>query len=868
MKPIIIKRSTIYLIWVIPIIAIIISGIMLFNEYAKMGESVVIIFKDARGFKQDETPIKYKGILIGTVKDIEVDPENLDKFVVTAKIKKSFVKYLTEGARFWKVSPKLKPTEFTGLSTIFSGTYIEFSPATSDPQKLAKLKSKRKFYGFEEEPKTNVTYFKLYSEDGSLIEGAPVLYKNFLVGNITKKSLKKDKVEYIISINNQFASLVKVDSHFWKISPVDIKASLPDFNLKINNVFNFFFGGIQFDSPQNSQSVCSLDKNSEQYQVCNKKGFHLFPSKGDTEYSLKKIKLVLKNAHKVQSALKLVYYRGDIAGKVVASDYVVEKDTRYLYIRMKRKYSVFLSYRSVFWIEQPSLENLSVQSIIKGSHIEFSFYNKKDTPKDEYPLFHSRPYNNVQKVVLLANSNTGLKKGDYIFYGRSVIGEVVSVQLEDTKEKYNCIIYNDYKHLLKENPVFYKKSGFEGEVSIEGASFNVSPLKELFLGGVALLKGHKLKTRSDKFVYPLLKSRKDAERYIYIHGEGLRLSLYTDTLKGIYNEMPVYYGGLKIGKIYDINFNSKRNKFVLSAFIEGKYSSVVNGNSLFCKTSGIDVKMGLNGFEIKTEGLVAILKGSIVLINKTGKSNSAPKKEYNLLSQSQLERLNYVEAFLIADRAYGLKKESPVLYKGVAVGKVKNLSVENGSVKITMLILKNYSYLLSENSKFYIENTKVSAGEVKNISSSIFGSMIKIAYFKSGKGKKTFLLAGVNPSDTVYREGFRVLVFAKQIGSLEIGSPVINRGVKIGEIEGIDFSENLDCIQLTLFIEQKYKTLLTDRSTFKEIKPLALKTGFIYAKVDFKSFSTLIKGGLELINKGKGSQIEEWHRFYLENEKK
>ena len=138
MKPIIIKRSTIYLIWVIPIIAIIISGIMLFNEYAKMGESVVIIFKDARGFKQDETPIKYKGILIGTVKDIEVDPNDLTKFVVTAKIKRSFVKYLTEGARFWKVSPKLKPTEFTGLSTIFSGTYIEFSPATSDPQKLAK----------------------------------------------------------------------------------------------------------------------------------------------------------------------------------------------------------------------------------------------------------------------------------------------------------------------------------------------------------------------------------------------------------------------------------------------------------------------------------------------------------------------------------------------------------------------------------------------------------------------------------------------------------------------------------------------------------------------------------------------------------
>ena len=868
MKPIIIKRSTIYLIWVIPIIAIIISGIMLFNEYAKMGESVVIIFKDARGFKQDETPIKYKGILIGTVKDIEVDPNDLTKFVVTAKIKSSFVKYLTEGARFWKVSPKLKPTEFTGLSTIFSGTYIEFSPATSDPQELAKLKSKRKFYGFEEEPKTNVSYFKLYSEDGSLIEGAPVLYKNFLVGNITKKSLKKGKVEYIISINNEFASLVKVDSHFWKISPVDIKASLPDFNLKINNVFNFFFGGIQFDSPQHSQSVCSLDKNSPQFQVCNKKGFYLFPSKGDTEYSLKKIKLVLKNAHKVQSTLKLVYYKGDIAGKVVSSDYIVEKDTRYLYVRMKRKYSDFLSYKSVFWIEQPSLENLSVQSVIKGSHIEFSFYNKKDLPKEEYPLYHSRPYNNVKKIVLLANSNIGLKQGDYIFYGRSVIGEVVSVQLEDSKEKYNCIIYNDYKHLLKENPVFYKKSGFDGEISLEGANFNVSPLKELFLGGVALLKGHKLSDFSDKFVYPLLKSRKDAEKFIYIHSEGLRFSLLTDNLKGIYNDMPIYYGGLKIGQIYNIDFDSKRERFILSAFIEGKFSSVVKDSSMFYKSSGIDVKMGLNGFEIKTDGLISLLKGSIVLINKTEKTDSNPKKEYNLLSQSQLEKFNYVKAYLISDRVYGIKKESPVFYKGVTVGKVKSLSIENGKVKITMLILKGYSYLLSENSKFYIESTKVSAGEVKNISSSIFGSMIKVAYFKSGKNKKSFPLAGVNPSDTVYLNGFRVIVFAEEIGSLEIGSPVLYRGVKIGEIEDIAFSERLDSVKLTLFIEKEYKSLLTTNSKFKEIKPIAFKAGFIYAKVDFKSISTLIKGGLELINEGKGEHVEEWHKFYLESRKK
>ncbi|BBB32792.1 paraquat-inducible protein B [Thermotomaculum hydrothermale] len=867
MKPMVVKRSTIYLIWVIPIIAIIISGIMLFNEYAKMGESVVIIFKDVRGFKQDETPVKYKGIEIGIVKNIEVDPENLNKFFVTAKIKKSFVKYLTEGARFWKVSPKLKPTEFTGLSSIFSGSYIEFSPATSDVRKLSKLKSKRKFYGFEEEPKTNVTYFRLYSEDGSLIEGAPVLYKSFIVGNITKKSLKGNNVEYIISINNKFASLVKVDSHFWKISPVDVKASLPEFQLKVNNIFNFFFGGIQFDSPENSTPVCELDKSSEEFQVCNQKGFYLFPSRGDTEYSLKKIKLILKNAHKIQSSLKFIYYKGDIAGKVVNSDYIVEKDVKYLYVRMKRRYSGFLAYKSFFWIQKPDFESLNLSSLIKGTHIEFSFYNQKVKPKQEYILYHSRPYKGVKTIVLKAKSPIGLNEGDYLFYGKKIIGEVVSVMLNEYEEKYNCIIYKEFKNLLLYNPVFYKKNAAELNFSLENASVEVSPLKELLSGGVAMLKGSENKGKVLTY-YPLFKSRKEAENYLYLNGRGLKLNLITENLNGIYEGIPVFYKSMKIGKVYKISFDEKNNRFLLKAYIEKNFKSLVKENSLFYKASGIDIKMGLQGVTVKTENLLSLLKGAIVLKNNNlNNSKSFPKKQYKLFTLEQLENREYVKGYLLSDNGYGLKEGSLVFYKGVVVGKVKALSIDNENVKITFLIDKRYSFLLSDKSRFYIEKTKFSAGEVKNIESAFLGSSLKIAYFKSGKRQTVFKLVGVNPSDTVYLEGFRIFVFAPQITSLSVGSPVLNRGVQIGQVEDISLSEDLTSVKLTLFIDKKYKNLITDNSRFLEVKPIAFKAGFIYAKVDFKSFATMIKGGIEIVTNGEGKKVEEWHKFVLQSSK-
>ncbi len=863
MKPISMKRSTIYLIWVIPIIAIIISAIMLFQEYARIGESVVIVFKDARGFKVDETPVKYKGILIGKVKDIEVDPDDLTKFNITVRIKKSFAKYLTEGARFWKVSPRLKPSEFTGLSTIFSGTYIEFSPATYDPKKLAKLKAKRKFNGFEEEPKTNVTYFKLYSEDGSLIEGAPVLFKNYMVGNITRKVLKDKRVEYIISIDNRFASLVKVDSHFWKISPLDVKASFTDLKFTVNNAFNFFFGGIQFDSPDNSPSMCSFENNSKKLAICNKQGFYLFPSKGDTEYSLKNITLVLKNAHQIQSRLKLVYYKGDIAGKVVSSDYIVEKDIRYLKVRMKRKYENFLSYKSVFWIEKPGLKNLSVQSLLKGTRIEFTFYNRREKRRDTYTLYHSRPYFNVIRIKLFSDREIGLNRGDLIFYGGSIIGEIVSSKINTNGEVYTAIVYRDFAHLLKTDPVFYKKSGIEGEFSLNGVSVSVSPLKELLKGGVALLTGNKA-TSEITGKYKLFDTKKQGEEYLYLNGDGLKITLKCSDINGIYKGIPIFYRGLKIGKVYAIDF--KDNAFLLSAFIEARYKPLVNADSLFFKSSGIDITVGLKGIDIHTQNILSMLKGAIILKNQPHFKHKAPLSLYKLYSREEYEEAFYEHAFLFADRTYGLKKGSKVFYKGIVVGRVKGFSLEDNRVKMTLLIDKKYTFLLTDKTRFYIEKMNLSAGEVKNIS--LEGSFIKIAYFNSKKRVNTFSLAGVNPCETVYREGLRVFVYGDKISSVSKGSPVLYKGVKIGEVEDVSLSDKFDGVRLRLFIEEKYRSLIKEDSEFKEIKPIDIKTGFIYAKLTVKPFSTIVKGGIELVSAGKGKGVNDGYSFVLKEREK
>ncbi len=857
MKPLIKKRSTIYLIWVIPVIAIILSAIMLFNEYSKMGETVTIIFKDARGFKQDETPIKYRGILIGVVKDIAVDPYNLDRFVITARIKKSFAKYLTEGARFWKVSPKLKPTEFTGLSTLFSGTYIEFSPASKDPLKLETLKKQRKFNGYEEEPKTNVTYFKLFSEDGSLIEGAPVLFKNFIVGNIARKSLEGKEVRYIISIDNRFSNLVKVNSHFWKISPLDIKASLPDLKIRVNNALNFFFGGIEFDSPDNSTPVCELTNSSTKRAICNNKGFYLYSSKSEIEYSRKVIKLVLNRAHLVQSPLKLVYYKGEVAGKVINSTYNVEKDTRVFYVRMKTRYQKYLKYRSVFWIERLSFKNPSLFSILRGTHIEFAFYNEKGGKGDTYKLHHLKPFKNALNIILDSRMVHALYPGELIFYGNNVVGEVREVLSVNNAERYRAVIYDRYRYLFKKDAVFYKKKSIKVNLSPEGIDVDVPSLKSILLEGLEFITLDR--KPSKHLLFPVFSNRKQAQDYMFETGNGLKTKIITGDIEGIYRGMKIYYKGLPIGKVFQIDYPGK-GRFVLKVFIEKRYSSLINTSTVFYRASGIDVHIGIKGIDIKTGPLSSLLRGCI-LIKSNLKSNSKPLKKYKLFSKKELEEEKYVQGFLSMKKAYGIKENSPVVYLGVVVGKVKCVKIKKDLVKLTVYIAKNYSYLLTDRARFYLKTPVIRVGEVKNLSS-IMSPYLEVACERGGKPVRNLKLAGVNPVDSVFKMGLRIYLITDEIKTIEEGAPVMCRGVKIGDIEEIRLSKDGKCVILKAFIEDKFRHLITEHSVFVEVKPAEMKFGFLYAKVNLKSVSSMIKGGVEVIVRD-GRTIKSGAKFKL-----
>jgi len=75
------------IIWVVPIIALLIGGGLIFKAQSAKGPTITITFENADGLTADKTKIKFKDVEIGTVTHIDMG-KDLANIVVTAELHK------------------------------------------------------------------------------------------------------------------------------------------------------------------------------------------------------------------------------------------------------------------------------------------------------------------------------------------------------------------------------------------------------------------------------------------------------------------------------------------------------------------------------------------------------------------------------------------------------------------------------------------------------------------------------------------------------------------------------------------------------------------------------------------------------------
>lgn len=234
-------------VWVVPLVAAIVAGYLVYERVREFGPEITIQFRDATGLRAGQTPIRYRGVQIGEVTALELSKDR-QHALVKARLRRSARSIAQEGSAFWIVRPELGIGNITGLATVVTGPQIEVLPGAG--------KEKSDFVGLEDPPvaleRKGLKIVLVTGHLGSLKSGSPVYYRGIEVGAVQSAHLGPDAatVNIHVFIRRRYANLVRKGSKFWDVSGIDVKAGLfRGLEVNVESLRSLLAGGIAFATP-------------------------------------------------------------------------------------------------------------------------------------------------------------------------------------------------------------------------------------------------------------------------------------------------------------------------------------------------------------------------------------------------------------------------------------------------------------------------------------------------------------------------------------------------------------------------------------------------------------------------------------------
>jgi paraquat-inducible protein B len=246
------KRWSFPVVWIVPVVAALVAGYLVYDQVRDFGPTITIRFKDGSGLKAGRTPLQYNGVQIGEVKSVKLS-EDLREVVVEARLLRQAASIAREGSEFWIARLGSELQDISNLGTVITGAYIQVLPGHGKPR--------LDFIGLEDaqaalEPRGLEIVLRA-SRLGSLKPGSPVYYRGIEVGAVRVGQLSADATaaEIRVVIRPRYAKLVRSGSKFWNASGADVKAGLfSGLEINVESLKSLVTGGIAFATPSDPQS--------------------------------------------------------------------------------------------------------------------------------------------------------------------------------------------------------------------------------------------------------------------------------------------------------------------------------------------------------------------------------------------------------------------------------------------------------------------------------------------------------------------------------------------------------------------------------------------------------------------------------------
>jgi paraquat-inducible protein B len=241
------NRSS-WLVWLVPLVALIASGWLLHRQYRDSGPVITIDFANGTGIQVGKTALIHQGVAVGLVQSVALNPK-LDGVTVQVELDPSAARLAVQGSEFWLVQPEIGLTGVKGLETLISGAQLRVHAGDGAPaqhfQALPKAPAREAYVAGRQ--------FVLRADKlGSLHPGAPVMYREVKVGAVDSHRIADDGTQVLITINvfEPFYRLVRKETQFWNAGGISMKLNLLGAQVHSNSLESLVAGGVAFATPE------------------------------------------------------------------------------------------------------------------------------------------------------------------------------------------------------------------------------------------------------------------------------------------------------------------------------------------------------------------------------------------------------------------------------------------------------------------------------------------------------------------------------------------------------------------------------------------------------------------------------------------
>lgn len=190
--------------------------------------------------------------------------------------------------------------------------------------------------------------------------------------------------------------------------------------------------------------------------------------------------------------------------------------------------------------------------------------------------------------------------------------------------------------------------------------------------------------------------------------------------------------------------------------------------------------------------------------------------------------------------------KTKVKYKEVDIGEVRTISLskDRSQVLVKVQLSKNAESFTTMDTHYWVVRPHLGASGISGLGTLLSGAYIAADAGISDETTKEFTGLEVQPTVTRDASGKQFMLHADDLGSVDVGSPIFYRRIKVGQVSAYDLDSDGKGVSLRIFINTPYDKFVGVNTRFWHASGVDIQVNASGFKVNTQSFASVVLGGL------------------------